>query len=180
MIELLDDPAPAPEKAGIVDPSIIAQAIADDAPAPDPAAPVAAPGAAAPPIDYAREASDLIEFCHTLYVPLFPSLGDVYTPEVRQRIAAAAVPVMQKYGFSLGDFFGKWAPEIGLAVTVAPLIPPTLAAIRRDRAVRENAAPNNKQAGQHDEQKTPPPPAAANDLLGKLAASEQQNQQRTD
>jgi len=186
MIDFMNaEPAPAP--AGIVDASIMAAAAADTGTATGQDAPGAAPGAA-PILDYGKEAADLVEFANAIYTPLWPSLSTVYTDEVRSKIAAAVAPVLQKYGFSLGDFFGKWAPEIGLAVTLAPLIPPTLAAIRADRAVRENPAPNNIQAAPHDKQTNTnngaqsytqgEPPAAGNGLLDRLAATEEQNRTR--
>lgn len=133
-------PETARAAAAIVDAGIIQEAAADITRAVDGvSAQLGAPGAVSQPapVDYLAEAKNLIEFAHGLYVPLFPSLEKVYTPDVRARIAAAAAPVMQKYSFDLGAFFGRFGPEIGLVMVVVPLVPPTITAVRADRAARD-------------------------------------------
>jgi hypothetical protein len=81
------------------------------------------------PVDYNAEARDLVEFLHSLFVPLYPSLATVYSPAVRARIAATAGPLMQKYDFTLGRF----GPELAFGIVVVPLIAPTMQAIKHDR-----------------------------------------------
>lgn len=88
------------------------------------------------PVDYNAEARDLVEFLHSLFVPLYPSLATVYTPDVRARIAATAGPLMQKYDFTLGRF----GPELAFGIVVVPLIAPTMQAIKHDREQLAKAA----------------------------------------
>ena len=134
--------------AGLVPPDLLAAAAADAAASnPEtPAAPDAPPAAAADP---AAESKTLIEFAYGLFSPVYPSLAKVYTPETRANLAAAAAPVLAKYGFSMG----KLGPEVMLALAIVPLIAPTIQAIRADRAA---AAPEKPAAAV-----VPVPPADA-------------------
>lgn len=126
-----------------------AEHVADQAP------PV--PGAAPPaPVDHRLEARQLLDVAGSILFPLYPSLERVYPENVRDRIAAAAAPVMEKYGLRLDDIFGRWAPELGLAFAVLPLVTPTLEAIRADRAAARGA---NDAASSSSS----PPAAAATD-----------------
>lgn len=126
MIELIEADKPA---ASITPPHILAEAAADTPAAPGaPAA--AAPAAPAAVVDPHAEAVDLIEFANALLLPLYPSLAGVYTADVRARLAAVSAPLMAKYGMNLG----RMGPEIGFLLAVVPLIQPTIAAIRADRA----------------------------------------------
>jgi hypothetical protein len=47
-----------------------------------------------------------------------PAAAGIWTPEAKQRTAAALVPVMEKYGFS----FGALPPEITLLIVAGPLL----------------------------------------------------------
>lgn len=113
-----------------------ARAAAAAQPAPeqgaDPPAAVT-PGTVEPPaapVDYLAEAKDCIEFAYDMFSPLYPSLQPIYTADVRERIAARAAPLMEKYGVTLSVL----GPELSFLITVAPLIVPTVKAIRHDRA----------------------------------------------
>jgi hypothetical protein len=81
------------------------------------------------PVDYDAEARDVIEFAHALFTPVYPTLAQVYTTEAREKIAAAAGPLMRKYSFTLGVI----GPELMFVIAVAPLIVPTVQAIKHDR-----------------------------------------------
>jgi len=128
------DVAEADKPAASITPAHILADAAADAPAVPGAA--AAPAAAAPvAVDPHAEAVDLIEFANALLLPLYPSLAGVYTADVRARLAAVSAPLMAKYGMSLG----RMGPEIGFLLAVVPLIQPTIAAIRADRAAAAGA-----------------------------------------
>lgn len=126
---------------GMVAPDLIAAAAADAASVDMPAA-AAVPGApaAAAPVDHKAEALDLLQFATGLLFPLYPSLEKVYTPAVITKLADASGPLLAKYGLSMEALFGRFGPEIGFAIVAVPLIAPTVAAIRADRAERKAAA----------------------------------------
>lgn len=111
----------------------------DAAAAPQLAAqPAAEPDAAK--VDPNAEAADVIRFAVALFVPLYPSLQAVYSDTAQARLAAAAGPVMAKYGWTMGGLFEKWGPEIQLAIVGIPLAIETSKAIRADTAARVAAA----------------------------------------
>jgi pyruvate dehydrogenase E2 component (dihydrolipoamide acetyltransferase) len=117
----------------VIPAALIDQAKSDAAPAP-------APGAApAVPINWPKEGRELIDFTLTLLSPLSPSLAGVYPEAVRAQLAEHIGRVLEKYGLDMAALFGKWAPELGLAICAAPLIAPTVQAIRTDRAARAAA-----------------------------------------
>lgn len=93
-----------------------------------PAPEVAAPGAAEPVADEAAEIAAVLMLCAELVKPALPYVADIYTPEAVGRIAAAAVPVMQKYGVTMSGLFGRFGPEIGLAIAVTPVVVQTAVA----------------------------------------------------
>lgn len=97
------------------------------------------------PVDYLAEATDCIEFAYDMFSPLYPSLQPIYTADVRERIAQRAAPLMEKYGVTLGVL----GPELSFLITVAPLIIPTVKAIRHDQA--------QIRAAQQSGTETPPP-----------------------
>jgi hypothetical protein len=104
-----------------------------------PASPGQAPDTqpAPAPVDYLGECRDVIGFAYESLAPLYPKTGAVYTAEVRERIAAAAAPLAEKYGFTLGSFLGEWGPEFRFALVAIPLIVPTARALAEDRADRK-------------------------------------------
>lgn len=126
----------------MIDPALLAAAAADTATAEHAAQPSAtAPAAAPQPVkDPKAEAADLLQFAGGLLFPLYPSLAKVYTPEVIDRLASSAAPLLTKYGVNLEAVFGRFGPEIGFAIVAVPLIAPTVAAIRADRAELQAAA----------------------------------------
>lgn len=68
--------------------------------------------------DFGQEAAGMVEMVTGLLVGYAPGTAAIWTPEAKQRTAAALVPVMEKYGFS----FGALPPEITLLVVAGPLL----------------------------------------------------------
>jgi hypothetical protein len=64
----------------------------------------------------------------------------VWTAEKQAAVAAAAAPVMEKYGFTLGDFMGAYKEEIALLFVAGPVILETIDGIRADRAAKGKPA----------------------------------------
>ena len=91
---------PAIAGAAAADAAMIEADRAAGAPPWSPGAPAPVPGAPARGPDYQGEARDVVNTLVAIAAPAFPSLAPIYTPEVCERIAAAAAPVMEKYGVS--------------------------------------------------------------------------------
>jgi hypothetical protein len=72
-------------------------------------------------IDTLGEARDLIRFVVGVFVPLYPKLEAVYTAERQDALAQASVPLMEKYGVTMGGMFERWGPEIRFALVAVPL-----------------------------------------------------------
>jgi hypothetical protein len=141
---------PKPEQAEA--PGGIDRSLADQAAQIDGAAQPTEPGAAAAPagpVDFTEEAEQLVTFACSALVPLYPSLGRVYTPDVQKALGGALGPLLAKYDLSLAGIFAKWAPELSFAMVAFPLMVPTIEAIKADRAARKA------------DQAAPKPPAAA-------------------
>ena len=68
--------------------------------------------------DYGQEATGAVEMFTGFLVGYAPAAAGIWTPEAKQRTAAALVPVMEKYGFS----FGALPPEITLLIVAGPLL----------------------------------------------------------
>lgn len=99
---------------------------------------------AAPVVNNAADAKELLEFAHESLAPLYPRAAAIYTPDVRQRLGDRLGALMDKYGLTCGGFIAEWGPEIGLAITVIPLIGKTVAAVREDNAAYETAQGKTK------------------------------------
>lgn len=119
------------------------EAVAVDA---ENAQPAVEPVAAEPvqPVNEAAEIVGLLTILAGLFTPVFPSLAKIYTPQTVQSLADAAVPVMQKRGWTTGEFLGKWAAELALAAVAVPVALATVQGVRADLAAAkaaEKAAP---------------------------------------
>lgn len=112
------------------------------------------------PVDYLGECRDVVTFAYESLAPLYPKTGAVYTPEVRERIAAAAAPLAEKYGFTMGRLMGEWGAEFRFALVAIPLIVPTARALAEDRADRKAAeqGATGKPEGNELPADAPPPP----------------------
>lgn len=112
------------------------------------------PGEPAPPAPSSEdEARDVIGFAVALFVPIYPSLGKVYTPEKQARLAAVAAPLMEKYGITMGGIFAQWGPEINFLMVAAPVAIETAKAIREDK---KPPAPDQKPLqAQHEIEQQP-------------------------
>lgn len=91
--------------------------------------------------DYAGQAAAGLDLFTSMVAGYAPETAAVFTPECKGRIVAAAVPVMEKYGFT----FEKVPPEIVLLAVAGP---PVYQAARmvatrmeRDRAPKAQAKP---------------------------------------
>lgn len=96
------------------------------------------------PVNEAAEIVGLLTILAGLFTPVFPSLAKIYTPQTVQSLADAAVPVMQKRGWTTGEFLGKWAAELALAAVAVPVALATVQGVRADLAAAkatEKAAP---------------------------------------
>lgn len=78
------------------------------------------------------EIAGLITILAGLFAPVFPSLQKIYTPDTVNSIAAAAVPVMVKRGWSTGALLGKYAEELALAAVAVPVALATWQGIKSD------------------------------------------------
>ena len=81
----------------------------------NPAAPGEQQAAPAGP-DYATQAAAGLDLFTSMVAGYAPETAAVFTPECKGRIVAAAVPVMEKYGFT----FDKVPPELVLVAVAGP------------------------------------------------------------
>jgi len=114
--------------------ALIAQGAAIDAetappPVDDKGQPIAPPA----PVDFPGEAAMLISTLVLIAGPFFPSVPKVWTKDKQAAVAAAAAPVMEKHGFTLGDFMGAYKEEIALLMVAGPVILETIDGIKADR-----------------------------------------------
>lgn len=98
--------------------------------------PTDAQGQPVAPVDYAAESAMLLRALVGIAAPFFPSVAKIWTDDKQRAVAAAAAPVMEKYGFTLGDFMAGWREEITLAVVAGPVILETIDGIKADRAAK--------------------------------------------
>lgn len=125
------DTANTEEKAPALPADILAQAAALDAAG---ALGEVHPGSSVTvqsPITPERVASDiegLMVMGVEMLSPLYPKLRAVWTPEACKAVAMATAPVLIKHNW-VPDL-AKWGPEVMLCLTVAPLLRPTLDALK--------------------------------------------------
>ncbi len=100
--------------------------------APPDAADTKAKGETAAPVDYQAEAKDLMAFTLAMLVPFYPCLEDIYTPDTVTKLSSASARLMEKYGFTFGEFLTKWGPEIAFLIVAGPLVPKTYKAIKAE------------------------------------------------
>ena len=128
------------EAGGVVlDSALLAEseAMQETAPGDVPGVAPAGAGQSARPekaFDWTAEARGLVDMALEIVTPFFPSLGNVYTDEVRTKVSAVAGRLFQKYNVTTPEILEKWLPEIQAAVVLVPLVRPTIEAIRADRA----------------------------------------------
>lgn len=102
-----------------------------------PLAPDLPPAVAGPdPVQVlALEVSGLIQILLALLGPAFPSLKQIYPPEVVEQLSQAIAAVCVKRQWLEGGFMGDYAEEMTLALIVLPLGVQTYHAVRADLAV---------------------------------------------
>lgn len=81
------------------------------------------------------EIRGVLELAGAMLGTVYPVTGQTITAKA-PAMAAAAVPVMQKYGWSAGGIFAKFGPEIGMAVIWLPAGLEIARAIRLDKATK--------------------------------------------
>jgi hypothetical protein len=128
-------PMTAPDTAALEALRAEAQA---DTPAAQPMEGEGAP-AATPMMDPAIQWEGLLKMAVTMLTPAMPFLPSIYTDECLATLAAAIVPVAEKYNFDPGELFGKYAPEINLALIAGPLVVRTVLEFRALRAAQDKA-----------------------------------------
>lgn len=155
-----------------------APASSSNGPAPDALAAMAAevdaglgpaPGEGAAPaqsaaVDEVRELAGALELVAVMVRQLKPALADVWTPQAMEGIARAAVPVVHKYGWTVGGLFAQWGAEIGLIAAAAPVAIGTAKVLGEERARAgrgELPAPDERRAG-------PPAPVPAAEPAGVM------------
>lgn len=122
------------EKATPLPADILAQAAALDTAAGGGDVAGAVPGSsvtvppAITPEKVAGDVEGLLTMGVEMLSPLYPKLRAVWTPEACKGVATATAPVLIKHNW-IPDF-GKWAAEVMLCLTVAPLLRPTMDAIK--------------------------------------------------
>jgi hypothetical protein len=90
--------------------------------------------------DFAGEAKMLVAFLVGVAAPFYPCVKKIWTDEKQAAVAVAAAPVMEKYGFDMGEFFGQWGAEINLALVAGPLVLATVDAVQAERAAAKQGA----------------------------------------
>ncbi|WP_137940249.1 hypothetical protein [Chitinivorax sp. B] len=78
----------------------------------------------------------LLELAGAMLTPVYPRTGQTLTGKA-PAMAAAAAPVLQKYGWSASGWLGKFGPEIGMAAVWLPAGLELAKAIRADKAASQ-------------------------------------------
>lgn len=111
------------------------EALAEGAAQAEAAAAALPPGEAPPqPVDPVAEARAVFGLVVGMAAPMLPYLPAIYTDEKLDILAAAYVPVAEKYGWNVGGWLGEYSAEIALVAVAAPL------AIQTAKAHREHVA----------------------------------------
>lgn len=82
-----------------------------------------------------------LEIAVPLLAGLFPSVGAIYTDEVKQRVAGALAPVCAKYGWEIKGIGGQYKEEIGAAIVLLPLALATYKGVQADMLASRNPVP---------------------------------------
>lgn len=140
---------------------IEAEAAAIEPPAPaDPNAPPPPPPA---PVDYQSDAADITSMIFEGVASFYPSTGPILQPK-QARFAAALGKVMEKRGWSMAAFLGRWGAEIELAFVAGTIAIPLAKAIESDRAASKAA---EQQAAAVSRDPDPQPERPAGDAYSK-------------
>ncbi len=108
-----------------------------------------APGAAAGPspaeqmADTAGELLQALQMARMLVAPMFrwmPDFHQVWADSTLQGISQAGAAVMQRHGWTLGEFWDKWGPYVALGMSTAPPCFVTYQAIQSESTRRKAEA----------------------------------------
>lgn len=94
------------------------------------------------------EIEGILTIVSSIFMPVFPSLKEIYTADTIKSIASATVPVMVKHGWSAGAMLGKWAEELALAAVVLPVGFATYKGVQADIKAAEDAEKAKKAESQ--------------------------------
>jgi len=108
----------------------------------------------------AAELSALVQIVSGMFAPMFPSLKEIYTAQSCDALAAAAVPVMLKRGWSVSGLLGKYAEEVALLAVAGPLAFATWQGVSSDLAAAAAAQKKAAADPQSAQQITSSEPAA--------------------
>lgn len=114
-----------------------AEAVAVDAMNLPPAPDRQEPDATASAQNEVAELSALVQIVSGLFAPMFPSLREIYAAPACDALAAAAVPVMAKRGWSVSGLLGQYAEEVALLAVAAPMALATYQGVSADMAKAE-------------------------------------------
>lgn len=69
------------------------------------------------------------------------SLAEIFTPERKASLATNGAAFLQKYHLTVPEAVSKWGPELGLAMSLFAVVPPTIALVKSRGAEGRNPAP---------------------------------------
>lgn len=99
----------------------------------------AEPTAAEPAaINSTAQVEGLLTMAVQLLAPMFPSLGQVYTPKTINALASVTVPLANKYGWDVGGLFGRYAEEVAFIAVALPLGMASYQAVLHDLQNRQH------------------------------------------
>lgn len=108
--------------------------------------PTAGEGGAPPPTS-GEELTAALTLVVVLLTPAAPWLPTIYTDAVLKRLGDAGGAVCDKYGWSIGDIFGRWGEELNLLAILIPLVMQTVTAVRASRRKPEPPQAEPEHAG---------------------------------
>lgn len=90
-------------------------------------------------IALAAEIGGLLAMMVGVASPMFPSLEQIYTPEVCEKVGNALEPVCMKHGWLQGGIGGEYKEEIMALCVIGPLAFATYKGVQGDIAARQPA-----------------------------------------
>lgn len=95
--------------------------------------------------DNTQNMLELLDVAGSMLGVILPNTGRVLSAKAPE-MAAAAAPVLVKYGINLGESFGRWGAEIGMAAVWIPAGLAIAGAISQDRAEAQAKAEEARKA----------------------------------
>lgn len=82
--------------------------------------------------------------------PMFPSLGQIYKPDVIKQLAEKGAALTAKHGFVLADFLARWREEIEFTALALPVGLATYQGVLGDLDRRKAESESPKQQTEND------------------------------